>query len=103
MPRRRLRRAATYRQLDISFLRIEVALGHTAATIAEQVGCGREAVLAAMRRHGVAWPPPTLSRVERVRALTDRTERRIAAERLVAELDADLADAHRALRADLRP
>jgi hypothetical protein len=96
VPRRAFHASVHFPRLDdLAFLRIEVALGHPSAVIAEQVGCSKEAVLAATRRHGIKWPTRGVSRLDRVKALRDPVERKIAADMLVAEMEAELAEARK--------
>jgi hypothetical protein len=84
---------------DAGWLRVELALGATVLSIADQLGCDRSAVRAALRRHGINALDTGLDRWERIEALTNPNERATAARRV--EVDAN-AEAQRAMHVRVR-
>jgi hypothetical protein len=92
-PRPKQQRKSSRAELnDPGWLRVELALGATVASIARQVRLDRRAVRAALRRHGVAVPAAGLTRWERIEAL-EPDERARAAERVEAEATSIVARA----------
>lgn len=87
---------------DAVELRIGLALGRTVSELARDVGCARRVLVAALRRHGIVVPPRSMSRLDRVSALTDPVERARAAARLEADVRAELSATTRIRKSALR-
>jgi hypothetical protein len=77
----------------------QLALGATRYSIADQLGCDRTAVQAALRRHSVEVPAPGLDRWELIEALRDAADRAAAARRVGVEAT---VDARRAMELRVR-
>jgi hypothetical protein len=92
-------RLSQYPQLnDPSWLRVQLAVGHSLRAIARTVGCDDGIVSTWVRRHGIALPPADMPRLNRIAALEDSVERATAAAIVEQQARAE-ADSAAAIRA----
>jgi hypothetical protein len=90
------RRTSRYPLLnDAPWLRVQLALGRSLRSIAQEIGCDNHNIPRWLRRHGIDVPPPSMPRLERIAALVDPVERARAAEVVEAEARAEANAARR--------